>query len=161
MSIHRYTSRGRTRQPKNVAMQRHDGTSGQPITYPHFRNSGSVSILTDAALLDNDLTSSVAGRTGYNTENQQLLHLCVSTTGSTGAVIDAYGYIRQFGIWGKLKTTVRNDQADFYNSTIDVKVSGSPSSTHYVSLPINGVDRVGFVCSDTEDVILYVAGSTF
>ena len=83
------------------------------------------------------------------------------TTGSTGAVISVYGYNRQFGVWGKLKAPLRNDRSYFYDTAIEVQVSGSPNSTHYVSLPINGVDRVGFVCSDTEDVILYVAGSTF
>ena len=161
MSIHRYTSRGRTRQPKNVAMQHHAGSTAQPITFPHFKASGSVVVLTAANQLDDELNSTAAGRNGYDTENQQYLHLCVRTTGSEGAVIDVYGYNRQFGVWGKMKTPARNDQANFYNCAIDVQVSGSPSSTHYVSLPINGVDRVGFVCSDTKDVILYVAGSTF
>ena len=161
MSIHRYTSRGRTRQPKNLAMQHHEGTVAQPITYAHFAASGSVNVMSAATQLSGNLDSTVTGGNGYDTENQQYLHLCVRTTGSIGAVIDIYGYNRQFGIWGQLKTPVRNDQANFYDSTINVQVSGSPNSTHYVSFPINGVDRVGFVCSNTQDVILYVAGSTF
>ena len=41
MSIHRYTSRGRTRQPKNLAMQHHSGDS-YAVSYTHFAESGSV-----------------------------------------------------------------------------------------------------------------------
>ena len=164
MSIHRYTSRGRTKQPKNLKLNIHNGTTGQPITFAHFRDSGSVDVVTSAHFLDNDLTSSIQANIGYNTENQQYLHLCVRTTGSvqsTGSIIDVYGYIRQFGVWGQLKVPLKQDQSNLYDTTINVQVSGSPNSTHYISLPINGVDRVGFVCSDTQDVLLYVAGSTF
>ena len=155
MSAHRYTSRGRTRQPKNVALNYHSGG------YSHFLNSGSVDIVTSAGSLSASLDSTTAGENGYDTENQQFLHLCVRTTGSRGAVIDVYGYNRQFGAWGQLKTPQKTDEANFYDSMINVSVSGSPSSTHYVSFPINGVDRVAFVCSNTEDVILYAAGSSF
>ena len=161
MSVHRYTSRGRTRQPKNVAMKHHAGTAAQSITYAHFRDSGSVDVVAASTALDNDLTSSIAGNIGYDTENQQFLHLGVRTTGSEGAIISIYGYNRQFGVWGQLKTPLRQDQASFQNTLLDVQVSGSPNSTYYVSFPINGIDRVGFVCADTKDVILYVAGSTF
>lgn len=161
MSIHRYTSRGRTRQPKNLVLDFHEGTTAQPITFPHFRDSGSVDVMTSAGQLSGTLDSTVAGGNGYDTENQQYLHLCVRTTGSTGAVIDVYGFNRQFGVWGKLKTPLRRDRSYFYDTSIEVQVSGSPNSTYYVSLPINGVDRVGFVCSDTQDVLLYVAGSSF
>ena len=160
MSVHRYTQRGKTRQPKNLALNYHAGSSAQPITYAHFRESGSVSIVAASTALDNDLTSSIDGNIGYNTENQQFLHLAVHTTGAMGAVIDVYGYNRQFGLWGQLKTPLRQNQATFQDTMINVQVSGSPNSTYYVSFPINGTDRVGFVCSDTEDVVLYVAGST-
>jgi hypothetical protein len=142
-------------------MQHHEGTATQPLTYPHFYASGSVTILASTSSLDNDLTSSVAGRNGYDTENQRFLHICVSTTESVGAVIDVYAYNRQFGIWGQLKAPIRNNQANFYDSMINVQVSGSPYTTHYVSFPINGVDRVAFVSSNHQDVVLYVAGSTF
>ena len=160
-TAHRYTSRGRTRQPKNLALPFHKGTTGQPITFAHFRDSGSVDVMASSGQLSGTLDSVVAGGNGYDTENQQFLHLCVRTTGAAGAVIDVYGFNRQFGVWGQLKTPQRTNQSNFYDSMINVSVSGSPSSTHYVSLAINGVDRVGFVCSDTKDVLLYVAGSSF
>ena len=160
-TAHRYTSRGRTRQPKNLVLKHHVGTAAQPITFPHFRDSGSVDVMTSSGQLSGTLDSTVAGGNGYDTENQQFLHLCVRTTGAVGAIIDVYGFNRQFGEWGQLKTPQRTNQANFYDSLINVSVSGSPNSTHYVSFPINGVDRVGFVCSNTQDVLLYVAGSSF
>lgn len=161
MSVHRYTSRGRTRQPKNLVLPFHAGTNAQPITFAHFRDSGSADVVTTSDHLSGNLNSTTAGANGYDTENQQFLHLCVHTTGADGAVIDVFGYNRQFGVWGQLKTPQRTNQANFYDNMINVSVSGSPETTHYVSLPINGVDRVGFVCSDTKDVLLYVAGSSF
>jgi len=161
MSVHRYTSRGRTRQPKNLALSHHTGSSTQEVTFAHFKNSGSVGVVTSAGSLNELLNDTTSAENGYDTENQQFLHLCVRTTGATGAVIDVYGYNRQFGTWGRLKIPQRTNQANFYDSMINVSVSGSPNSTHYVSFPINGVDRVGFVCTDTEDVLLYVAGSSF
>ena len=161
MSVHRYTSRGRTRQPKNLALPVHEGTDAQPNTFIHFKASGSVSVMASAGQLSGTLDSTVAGGNGYDTQNQQFLHLCVRTTGVAGAVIDVYGYNRQFGVWGQLKTPQRTDQANFYANMINVQVSGTTNSTHYVTFPINGIDRVGFVCSDTKDVLLYVAGSSF
>ncbi len=161
MSVHRYTSRGRTRQPKNLVLPIHEGSSGQSITFAHFKASGSATVVPASSNLNDLLNDTVEAENGYDTQNQQFLHLCVRTTGAAGAVIDVYGYNRQFGTWGQLKTPQRTNQANFYDSMINVSVSGSPNSTHYVTFPINGVDRVGFVCSDTKDVLLYVAGSSF
>ena len=161
MSVHRYTSRGRTRQPKNLVLPFHEGSSGQPNTFAHFASSGSAAVMSTADELSGTLDSPVAGGNGYDTENQQFLHLCVHTTGAAGAVIDVYGYNRQFGVWGQLKIPQRTDQANFYTNMINVQVSGATDSTHYVTFPINGIDRVGFVCSNTNDVLLYVAGSSF
>ena len=160
-TAHRYTSRGRTRQPKNLVLKHHAGTTAQPNTFAHFASSGSAAVMSTVDELSGTLDSPVDGVNGYDTENQQFLHLCVHTTGVAGSVIDVYGYNRQFGVWGQLKTPQRTNQANFYDNMINVSVSGSPETTHYVSFPINGVDRVGFVCSDTKDVLLYVAGSSF
>ena len=160
MSVHKYSSRGRTRQPKNLALHTHAGSTAQPITYAHFKASGSVTVVTASTDLSDTLAGASNGTNGYDTQNQDYLHLCVRTTGSAGAVVDVYGYNRQFGQWGKLKTQQRTDQASFHASLLDVQVSGSPSSTHYVVVPIHGIDRVGFVCSSIQDVVIYAAGST-
>tara|TARA_Y100000593_G_scaffold91257_1_gene179576 strand:- start:448 stop:933 length:486 start_codon:yes stop_codon:yes gene_type:complete len=161
MAIHRYSSRGRTRQPKNVALDYHTGSAAQTNPQAHFKASGSVTIVGTKSNLSDTLASTTAGQNGYDTQNQQYLHLCVHTTGAEGAVVDVYAYNNQFGLWGELKVPLKQDTSSFDSTLVPIAVSGSPNSVYYTSLPINGVDRVAFVCSDTKDVVLYVAGSTF
>jgi hypothetical protein len=161
MSTFRYSSRGRTRQPKNVALDLHEGTVAEPNPQAHFKASGSVAVVGSASNLSDTLSSATLGQNGYDTENQQYLHLCVRTTGSTGGVIGVYAYNRQFGTWGELHLPLKNNEAAFKDSLVPVQVSGSSSKTYYTVIPVNGVDRVAFVSSDTQDTILYVAGSTF
>ena len=161
MSTFRYSSRGRTRQPKNVALDLHEGTVAEPNPQAHFKASGSVAVVNSKTNLSNTLDSATLGRNGYDTQNQQYLHLCVHTTGAVGAVIDVYAYNKQFGLWGELKIPLKQDTSDFKNTLVPIAVSGSPNTAFYTSISINGVDRVAFVCSDTKDVVLYVAGSTF
>ena len=73
-----------------------------------------------------------------------------------------FGASKVAAFFGDTKAEDRQDIVEkFQNTLLDVQVSGSPNSTYYLSFPIHGLDRVGFVCSDTKDVILYVAGSTF
>jgi len=81
MSIHRYTSWGRTRQPKNLA--------GAHLT----KISASYAVPTQSS-------------EGYNTENQRYLHLLLSTTGSgANATVTCYGYYHAFGKWVALEDT--------------------------------------------------------
>ena len=163
MSVYRYSQRGRTRQPKNLALNYHEGTSGQPITYAHFKDSGSASIVADADLLDEHLTSSVSGRNGYNTENQMYLHLCLSQSTAAARSVTLYGYNRQFGAWGKLKfrsPSVSGSANSFMESYVDLTVTSEASTTTYLTVPVEGVDRVGFVSTTTTGLTLYVAGST-
>tara|TARA_B100000287_G_scaffold175185_1_gene165197 strand:- start:2873 stop:3364 length:492 start_codon:yes stop_codon:yes gene_type:complete len=162
MSVHKYSSRGRTRQPKNLklAVSPIAASSSAASHYAQYKASGSVTVVTASTDLSDTLAGAADGTNGYDTQNQDYLHLCVRTTGSTGSVIDVYAFNKQFGQWGRLKTHQRTDQASLHASMLNVQVSGSPSSTHYVVVPIHGIDRVGFVCSNTQDVILYAAGST-
>ena len=74
MGIHRYNQRGRTRQPKNLVLNHHDGTSGAPITFEHFKASGSIGVLESSNHLSGNLDSTVAASNGYDTENQKFLH---------------------------------------------------------------------------------------
>ena len=163
MSTFRYNQRGRTRQPKNLALHHHKGTVGQPITFAHFKSSGSATIVANAAHLDNNLTSSVSGRNGYNTENQMYLHLCLSQSTAASRNVTLYGYNRQFGTWGKLKfrsSSVSGSANSFMESYVDLTVSSESEAVIYLTVPVEGVDRVGFVSGTTTGLTLYVAGST-
>ena len=162
MSIHRYTSRGRTRQPKNLAMQHHKGTAVQPITYPHFAESGSVLSVPALNELSGNLNSSDNHHNGYDTENQRYLHVCFHSTGSMSSKVQICAYNRQFGKWGLLK--IHNPTGSAYADRFqDVYLTGSPGDTYYTLIDIQGVDRVAFVDSNAAHkyVVLHVAGSTF
>ena len=132
MAIHRYSSRGRTRQPKNVALDYHTGSAAQTNPQAHFKASGSVAVVGSKSNLSDTLDSATLGRNGYDTQNQQYLHLCVRTTGSTGGVIDVYAYNKQFGLWGELKLPLKHDTSDFKATLVPVAVSGTSNSVYSI-----------------------------
>jgi hypothetical protein len=168
MSIHRYTSRGRTRQPKNLALEHHEGTTLQPIPFAHFRESGSIEIVSSATLLSELLNSSTDGANGYDTQNQLYLHLCLSQSTAVSRDVTLYGYNRQFGTWGKMKQKIVSIRAtgtgsagSFMESYVDLTVSSEASTVTYLTVPVEGIDRVAFVSSAAGGLDLFVAGSTF
>ncbi len=90
MSTHRYTSWGRTRQPKNLA-----GAHA-----------------TEAVASDN--TDPSLATHGYSTENQRYLHLYFENSESNNKTIEVYGYIHAFGEWFILNDTA-GTQVKFTN----------------------------------------------
>ena len=81
MSLHRYNSWGRTRQPKNLA-----GKHGAEVV----TSTANPSAATD----------------GYATENQRYLHLLLDTTTSTdNRTVTVYGWYHAFGVWVPLVDT--------------------------------------------------------
>ena len=169
MSIHRYSSRGRTRQPKNLKLNYHTGSNKQHSPQVHFRVSGSIDMVTAASNLDNFLTaSSTAGAAGYNTENQKYLHLALSQSDAGGfstSTVTLYGYNRQFGLWGKMKypvafpTSSANPDFTFMNHYADLTLTSEAGSTIYLTIPLNGTDRIAFVGSTSAGLTVYAAGS--
>jgi len=81
MSVHKYTSWGRTRQPKNLA-----GPHGTEVA----TSTSNPSAATD----------------GYATENQRYLHMVLDTATSTDTrTVTVYGYYHSFGVWVPLEDT--------------------------------------------------------
>ena len=154
---HTYSSRGRTRQPKNLHLSFHEGTA---TTTPqaHFKASGSISIVAASASLSDNLDSSTAGENGYDTQNQSHLHLCIKTATSAGN-FTVYAYNRQFGLWGILKAPVKLDSSNTEGAYVPVEFTGSANVTEYVVVPIHGIDRVAFV-GTANNTSVYAAGST-
>tara|TARA_B100000287_G_C20612092_1_gene772482 strand:- start:136 stop:546 length:411 start_codon:yes stop_codon:yes gene_type:complete len=133
MSGYRYTSWGRTRQPKNLA-----GEHG-----------------TEADASQN--TDPSAATDGYATENQRYLHLYFENSQSNAKSIDVYGYIHAFGEWFILKDTagtqVRFQNINNGSSYIVHEIAGVDriflKHTTHGANPIVAGDK------------LFVAGSTF
>ena len=97
MSVHKYTSWGRTRQPKNLAGPH--GTEAATAT-------SNPSLATD----------------GYATENQRSLHLYFKESQSTARTITVYGYIHAIGEWFVLHDSSGTDVTIAANNTTVYKV---------------------------------------
>jgi len=81
MAVHKYTSWGRTRQPKNLA-----GAHGNEVA----TSTSSPSTVAD----------------GYATENQRYLHLLLDTDSSgNDRTVTVYGWYHAFGVWVPLVDT--------------------------------------------------------
>ena len=81
MSVHKYNSWGRTRQPKNLA----GAHAAEVVTA-----TGNPSVVGD----------------GYATENQRYLHLLLDTTTSTNnRTVTVFGWYHAFGVWVPLVDT--------------------------------------------------------
>ena len=157
MSVHKYSSRGRTRQPKNLVLPIHQSAS-------YAIASGSIEYVTASTDLNDNLnsTGSLTKLNGYDTQNQDYLHLMLYTTGTTVTNgVQIYAYNRCFGRWGKLRIPVSNGTS-LAGMYVDAHFTGSADTTEYMVIPIHGIDRVAFVCATTnqKDLKVYAAGST-
>jgi len=90
MAVHKHTSWGRTRQPKNLA-----GAHG-----------------TEALASEN--TAPSLATDGYKTENQRYLHLYFKNSEGNNKSLDVYGYNHAFGVWFLLYDTA-GTQVKFTN----------------------------------------------
>ena len=78
MAVHKYTSWGRTRRPKNVAGEGNEASS----------STSDPSAATD----------------GHKTENQRYLHLILKESQNSSKTITVFGYFYGAGIWTELST---------------------------------------------------------
>ena len=157
MSVHRYTSWGRTRSPKNLA-----GSVGQAVTLEADTNN---------------MLGSATGykKVGYATENQRFLHVLVTDANASGApgAIQIYGYCHAFERWFELAAsttgipiTASPPNTAPSGSSITAGNSGRadtaqvPGDREYRTFNIIGIDRVAFDGDDTESNV-YAACSTF
>ncbi len=132
MSVHKYNSWGRTRQPKNVAGGVHEAE---------------VEVVAAAAT---NLTASAATE-GYATENQRYIHLYFSgSVAGKNKDVNVWGYTYAFGHWAPLKDTGGNS----------VTIAKSGLGTTQAVFEIAGVDRVAFVDPNSGGADKVVAGDT-
>ena len=145
----KYTSWGRTRQPKNIA-----GPNGTEIP------AVLIATLTGITAAGEQPTQ------GYNTENQRFLHLLVEDSNggdNDGEAVTAYGYCHAFLRWFPLVATIGGTGAA---SATAAGVGTTPalhlaSSRTYRLYDIAGIDRVAFVATAPDDVNVFAACSTF
>ena len=138
MSVHKYTSFGRTRQLKNIAGK-------------HEAEVDVVAVASLDAVTD-----------GYSTESQRFLHvLVIDKHNSTHLGVTIYGYAHAFGKWFPLNQ-LNGSTAATVTVGDSATAEGSQNASHreMVTFEIAGIDRVAFV-GTTADVRVYAACSTF
>jgi hypothetical protein len=153
MSVHKYTSWGRTRSPKNLA--------GDPGT--------AITVLTNT----NTLKGITATSAGYNTENQRYLHVLIEET-NDGSDTDAdtvsiYGYCHAFQRWFEIPQSFEPDGTNTGVAVSAVEPANSstapvahvPGSREYRVYQILGIDKVAFVGTNASRVNVFAACSTF
>ena len=128
MSVHKYTSWGRTRRPKPAT-----GTDGENVTT--VADLATLNALTEAT--DFDASNGV-----YKTENQRYMHLAAS---GSSTVANVWAYSHAMGYWTEL-TTVKPSDGDLLTITVGndeyriVDISG----VDYVAAKITGTVRMAF-----------------
>tara|TARA_R100000426_G_C4763062_1_gene87934 strand:- start:71 stop:559 length:489 start_codon:yes stop_codon:yes gene_type:complete len=157
----KYSSFGRTRQPKNPLFgQNLVGNTNYVI--PNSVAAAGASVW-DIANTRKDY--------GFSTENQRYMHVLIDTSTSAGAdkraQVGVLGYIEAFGVWAELlKYDLESNEPDNSNAlqTLTTEVINDSSESYIFD--IVGVDRVVFYAAnanadDINDWQLRVAFSTF
>ena len=155
MSVHKHTSWGRTRSPKNIAG-------------PH----GTEVILSSAT----DLLGKTATTAGYSTENQRYLHVLTEDNhGASPGTIKVYGYCHEFFRWFEIEASTKGlpvtaqaaNTAPTAATIVAPADSGhsdaadlTPDEREFRTYEILGIDRVAFVGS-TAGTRVFAACSTF
>jgi hypothetical protein len=154
MSVHKHTSWGRTRSPKNLA-----GSHGTAIT-----------VLANT----NTLRGITATTVGYNTENQRYLHVLVEETNdgsdTNADAVFIYGYCHAFQRWFEIPETETGGQGqNARNAPSEIDPTNSstspalhvPGSRDYRVYEIHGIDKVAFVAGNASRINVFAACSTF
>lgn len=152
---HIYSSRGRTRQPKNIAKPYHESVA-------NAKANGSVGIVALASSLNETIDDSTVAENGYDTQNQDYLHICMRQTTAAARTVSIYAYNRCFGTWGRLKIPLAmgGGTPTLDGSYVNADIVSVASATTQFVIPIHGIDRIAFVSSSSAGLVLYAACST-
>ena len=166
MSTYKPTSWGRTRRPKALM---DDG----PIATK--QTATSVTCVAAAHLAAN-IDSADAGKNGYSTENQRFLHIQIENDG-VDDTLELYAYNYAFGAWAKYYLPLGfppNDVGDISEDDVVTQVARTTNNAYVeakwtsingkfmVTVPVHGIDRIGFVHDGTlNDMVVRAACSTF
>ena len=149
------TGYGRTRRPKAI-------TNDSAV--PSKETAKSVTVLTDAANLNASINDATAGENGYSTENQRYLHLQIENN-DANETVTVYGYNYAFGAWAVLYIPVgiKNGADTTAELAYVAATFASINGKKLVTIPLQGVDRVGFVAGSAFDAnfIVRAACSSF
>ena len=114
----------------------------------------------EASDLADDLDSADAGKNGYSTENQQYLHIQIENNDASES-LTLYAYNYAFGAWSILYIPVGGGTTA--EATYVAAAFTSINGKKMVTVPIHGIDRIGFVHDGSVDAnfVVRAACSTF
>ena len=149
MSVHKYTSWGRTRRPKHLSQNA-----------PETKQTATTVTMVEASALADDLDSADAGKNGYSTENQQYLHIQIENDDAS-ETLTLYAYNYAFGAWSILYIPVGGGATA--EATYVAAAFTTINGKKMVTVPIHGIDRIGFVCDSSTDAnfVVRAACSSF
>ena len=113
--------------------------------------------------LNNDLNDATLAQNGYATGNAQFLHIQIENNG-TGDTLELYAYNYNFGSWAKyyLPLGIKNGGDTTTNLAYVEAKWTTINGKFMVTVPIHGVDRVGFVHDGSlGNMVVRAAVSTF
>ncbi len=147
MSVHKYTSWGRTRRPKHLSQNAPE-------------NKQTATTVTMVTALADDLDSTTDGANGYSTENQQYLHIQIENNDAS-ETLTLYAYNYAFGAWSILYIPVGGGATA--EATYVAAAFTTINGKKMVTVPIHGIDRIGFVCDSSIDAnfVVRAACSSF
>lgn len=129
-----------------------------------------------AASLNDALNDGTLAENGYATGNARFLHLQIENDG-TDDTLELYAYNYAFGSWAKLYLphgSPANNVGDISEDDVVTQAAGTTNvawveakwttinGKFMVTIPIQGVDRIGFVHDGSlNDMVVRAACSTF
>ena len=130
-----------------------------------------------ASALNDDLNDANAGENGYATGNARYLHLQIENN-DTSENLALWAYNYAFGSWAQLYLphgSPANNVGDISEDSVETQAAGTTNlawvpalwttidGAFMVTVPIHGIDRIGFVHGSSVDAnyIIRAATSTF
>ena len=161
-----------------------DAKTGQPIfghhASLHSRNRRPFGLTDDRKVGDiqaDDLNDGTAAENGYATGNARYLHLQIENN-DTSENLALWAYNYAFGSWAQLYLphgSPANNVGDISEDSVETQAAGTTNlawvpalwttidGAFMVTVPIHGIDRIGFVHGSSVDAnyIIRAATSTF
>ena len=114
-----------------------------------------------AAALNDSLNDATLAENGYATGNAKYLHIQIENDG-TGDTLSLYSYNYTFGAWAKYYINIGVGDTETAEAAYVAATWTTINGKYMITVPICGVDRVGFVHDGSlGNMVVRAAVSTF
>jgi len=152
-----HTGYGRTRRPKSIGSSA--GFGGKNDQSIFEKETATKVTIVAAAALENALQSVTPGENGYSTENQRYLHIQIENDAVKALNLYAYNYA--FGAWAVLYIYIGVGDTETAEKAYVAAQIASIDGKKLLTIPIMGIDRIGFTSEDAGNIVVRAACSSF